>query len=79
MPCSRHDARSQKGEAFTTTLFWLTDEQMKRLKPFFPKSQGKPRVYNQRVLSSLIFIYCNRLRWCDALREHDPPNTRRRR
>ena len=25
-------------------LFWLTDEQMARLQPFFPKSHGKPRV-----------------------------------
>ncbi|KGB22478.1 Mobile element protein [Acetobacter pomorum] len=24
--------------------FWLTDEQMERLRPFFPKSQGKPDV-----------------------------------
>ncbi|MBF0860497.1 IS5/IS1182 family transposase, partial [Gluconobacter sp. LMG 31484] len=23
-------------------LFWLTDEQMGRLRPFFPKSHGKP-------------------------------------
>ncbi|MCA3530908.1 MAG: IS5/IS1182 family transposase, partial [Paracoccus sp. (in: a-proteobacteria)] len=25
-----------------SNLFWLTDEQMERLKPFFPKSHGKP-------------------------------------
>ena len=25
-------------------LFWLTDAQMARLAPFFPKSHGKPRV-----------------------------------
>ncbi|KAA0909377.1 IS5/IS1182 family transposase, partial [Aquicoccus porphyridii] len=24
-------------------LFWLTDEQMAKLSPFFPKSHGKPR------------------------------------
>ncbi|MCH2078007.1 MAG: IS5/IS1182 family transposase, partial [Rhodobacteraceae bacterium] len=23
-------------------LFWLSDEQMARLEPFFPKSHGKP-------------------------------------
>lgn len=27
-----------------SNLFWLTDAQMERLKPFFPKSHGKPRV-----------------------------------
>jgi transposase len=31
-----------------STLFWLTDEQMGRLRPFFPKSRGKPRVDDQR-------------------------------
>ncbi|MES0864877.1 IS5/IS1182 family transposase, partial [Ruegeria sp. SCPT10] len=24
-------------------LFWLTEAQMARLEPFFPKSHGKPR------------------------------------
>lgn len=42
-------------------LFWLTDEQMERLKPFFPKSHGKPRVDDRRVLSDIIFINRNRL------------------
>ena len=35
-------------------LFWLTDEQMERLRPFFPKSHGKPRVDDQRVLSGIV-------------------------
>jgi hypothetical protein len=26
-------------------LYWLTDEQMAKLSPFFPKSHGKPRVH----------------------------------
>jgi len=30
-------------------LFWLTDVQMARLQPFFPKSHGKPRVDDRRV------------------------------
>jgi hypothetical protein len=25
-------------------LFWLTEEQIERLRSFFPKSHGKPRV-----------------------------------
>ncbi|MCK5501334.1 MAG: IS5/IS1182 family transposase, partial [Tritonibacter mobilis] len=37
-------------------LFWLTGAQMVRLKPFFPKSHGKPRVDGRRVLSGIIFI-----------------------
>jgi transposase len=58
-----------------SNLFWLTDEQMERLKPFFPKSHGKPRVDEQRVLSGIIFINRNGLRWCDAPREYGSPKT----
>jgi transposase len=56
-------------------LFWLTDEQVERLRPFFPKSHGKPRVDDRRVLSGIIFINRNGLRWCDAPREYGPPKT----
>ncbi len=59
-----------------SNLFWLTDEQLERLKPvFFPKSHGKPRVDDRRVLSGIIFIKRNGLRWCDAPREYGPPKT----
>ncbi|WBU62008.1 hypothetical protein PAF20_13070 [Paracoccus albus] len=40
-------------------LFWLSDAQMTRLEPFFPKSHGKPRVDDKRVLSGIIFINRN--------------------
>lgn len=46
----------------TINLFWLTEAQMARLKPFFPKSYGKPRVDDRRVLSGIIFINRNGLR-----------------
>ena len=35
-------------------FFWLSDAQMARLEPFFPKSHGKPRVDDRRVLSGII-------------------------
>lgn len=54
-------------------LFGLIDEQKERLKPFFPKSHGKPGVDDRRVLSGNIFINRNGLRWCDAPREYGPP------
>ncbi|OAJ66119.1 transposase [Gluconobacter cerinus] len=47
-------------------LFWLTDEQMDRLRPFFPKSHGRPRVDDRRVLSGIIFVNRNGMRWRDA-------------
>jgi len=58
-----------------SNLFWLTDEQMSRLRPYFPKSHGKPRVDDRRVLSGIIFINRNGLRWSDAPREYGPPKT----
>ena len=58
-----------------SNLFWLTDAQMDRLRPFFPKSHGKPRVDDRRVLSGIIFINRNGLRWCDAPKEYGPAKT----
>ncbi|GGO28578.1 IS5 family transposase [Gemmobacter aquaticus] len=58
-----------------SNLFWLTDEQMERLKPFFLKSHGKPRVDDLRVLSGIIFINRNVLRWRAAPREYGLPKT----
>lgn len=37
-----------------SNLFWLTEAQMARLQPFFPKSHGKPGVDDRRVLSGMI-------------------------
>ena len=58
-----------------SNLFWLTDEQMERLKPFFPKSHCKPRVDDRCVLSGIVFINRNGLRWSDTPREYGPPKT----
>ena len=56
-------------------LFWLTDAQIERLKPFFPLSHGVPRVDDKRVLSGIIFINRNGLRWRDAPAEYGPSKT----
>ena len=56
-------------------LFWLTDAQMARLEPFFPKPHGKPRVDDRRVLSGIIFINRNGLRWRDAPAAYGPSKT----
>lgn len=58
-----------------SNLFWLTDAQMARLRPSFPKSHGKPRVDDRRLLSGIIFINRNGLRWSDAPREYGSPKT----
>jgi len=46
-----------------------------RLEPFFPKSHGKPRVDDRRVLSGIIFINRNGLRWRDAPDAYGPHKT----
>ena len=56
-------------------LSWLTEAQMGRLRLFFPKSRGKPRVDDRQVLSSMIFIQCNGLIWKHASNEYGPPKT----
>ena len=56
-------------------LLWLTDEQMARLQPFFPMSDGRPLVDDHRVLSGIIFINRNGLSWRDAPREYGPAKT----
>jgi len=56
-------------------LYWLSDVQMARLAPYFPKSHGKPRVDDRRVLSGIIFINRNGLRWRDAPKEYGPHKT----
>jgi hypothetical protein len=58
-------------EDIMRNLYWLTEAQMQRLRPYFPESRGHARVTDLRVLSSIIFIYRNRVhvvsgRWPDA-------------
>jgi len=59
-----------------SNLYWLSEAQMERLRPYFPKSHGVPRVDDRRVLSGIIFINRNGLRWRDAPREYGPHKTR---
>jgi transposase len=56
-------------------LYWLTDEQMARLEPYFPKSHGRPRVDDRRVLSGIVFVNRNGLRWRDAPAAYGPHKT----
>lgn len=58
-----------------SNLFWLTDAEMARLPPFFPKSHDKPHVVDRSVLSGIIFINHNGVPWCDAHREYGPLTT----
>ena len=56
-------------------LIWLSEKQMRRIEPYFPLSHGKPRVDDRRVISGIIFVIRNGLRWRDAPSEYGPPKT----
>ena len=46
--------------------FWLREAQFERIKPYFPLSHGAPRVDDRRVVSGIIHVIRNGLRWRDA-------------
>lgn len=56
-------------------LFWLSEAQMRRIEPYFPLSHGVPRVDDRRILSGIIFVIRNGLRWRDAPGEYGPHKT----
>jgi putative transposase len=56
-------------------LFLLTDAQMRRIEPYFPLSHGIARVDDRRVISGIIYVIKNGLRWRDAPREYGPHKT----
>ena len=56
--------------------FWLSDAQFARLKPLLPnKVRGVPRVDDRRVISGIVHVICNGLRWRDAPTEYGPHKT----
>ena len=58
-----------------TDLIWLSEAQMRRIKPYFPLSHGVPRVDDRKVISWIIFVIRNGLRWRDAPVDYGPHKT----
>jgi transposase len=56
-------------------LIWLSDAQMRRIEPYFPLSHGVPRVDDRKVISGIIFVIRNGLRWRDTPKEYGPHKT----
>ena len=54
---------------------WLSEAQMRWISPYFPLSHGIPRVDDRRVISGIIFVIRNGLRWRDAPAEYGPHKT----
>ena len=55
--------------------FWLSREQLCRIEPHFPLSHGVPRVDDRRVVSGIIHVIRNGLRWRDAPEVYGPHKT----
>jgi putative transposase len=56
-------------------LMLLSQAQMRRIKPYFPLSRGIPRVDDRKIISGIIFVLRNGLRWRDAPKEYGPHKT----
>src|SRR5215218_33797 len=56
-------------------LVWLSEAQMRRIEPHFPLSHGVPRVDDRRVISGILFVIRNGLRWRDAPKDYGPHKT----
>ncbi len=56
-------------------LWLLSEAQMRRIEPYFPLSHGIPRVDDRRIISGIIFVIRNGLRWRDAPVGYGPHKT----
>jgi transposase len=56
-------------------LFLLSEAQMRRIEGFFPLSHGITRVDDRRIVSAIVFVIRNGLRWRDAPGEYGPHKT----
>ena len=56
-------------------LYWLSEDQLKLIEPYFPPSRGVPRVDDLRVISGIIFVLKRGLQWRDAPAEYGPHKT----
>ena len=55
--------------------FWLSEAQLKKIKPYFPLSHGVPRVDDRKVVSGIIHVIKNGLRWRDVPEIYGPHKT----
>lgn len=56
-------------------LWLLSEAQMRRIEPYFPLAHGIPRVDDRRIVSGIIFVIRNGLRWRDAPAGYGPHKT----
>ena len=56
-------------------LILLSPAQMRQISPYFPLSHGIPRVDDRKIISGIIFVIRNGLRWRDAPKDYGPHKT----
>src|SRR6204780_4637765 len=56
-------------------LFLLSQAQMRRIAGYFPLSHGIARVDDRRIVSAIVFVIKNGLRWRDAPPDYGPHKT----
>ena len=56
-------------------LFLFSPAQMRRIVRYFPLSYGVARVDDRRIVSAIVFVIKNGLRWRDAPPEYGPHKT----
>ena len=56
-------------------LFLLSQAQMRRIERYFPLSHGVARVDDRRIVSAIVFVIKNGLRWRDAPGDYGPHKT----
>ena len=57
-------------------LFWLSDEQWRRIEPYLPTDfRGVERVDDRRVISVIVHVLKSGCRWSDCPPEYGPPTT----
>ena len=55
--------------------YWISEAQVERIKPYFPRPHGRPRVDDRRVISGIIHVIRNGLRGRDAPAVYGPSKT----
>ena len=56
-------------------MFLLSKAQLSRISPHFPLSHGIARVDDRRVVSGIVYVIRNGLRWKDAPKSYGPHKT----
>ena len=56
-------------------VFWLNDEQWKKLEPLLPVDTRRRRVDDRRIISGILYVIKNGLMWKDAPLSYGPHKT----